>query len=599
MSLQKGDQIAGKLHTYTIGDLLDRGGMGSVHDSRDERRRRYAVKELRVDQLTEEEQAIVRRGFQQEVKALAALHHPRIPKLIEYVDIDGTPVIVMEFIKGKRLTDIAAPCTPADEVRALCWLRDIAEAVQACHRVQIEPGKELGRLHGDIKPDNILIKCCQWGEERAYLVDFGVSVPARVSEKTQRHGGQDPLRHAHTALFSAPEKFGIRAEIGIASDVFSIGATFHKLFTGKPPEHHVDRWLNVEQKRISAVNPQISKELDDLIYRCIALDPKVRPELAEVLEVARAPLVTTSRAYVRLPEKKNSDNDINAFIAPIIKGQRPSGRPDAAPGPKYVASIGDGHLLAGWPDGRIERIRVDTKLRSGRSWFLGFQQLDGMTTYTENGRIGCLAFGTQQGHTRIALIPDVCGRKSKLPEILTVDRNVRHVWRDADRFYLLYEDNGAVWIGEAPVRRDTREPMQVRDAVKVPDCHRALTGLSVSDEAVFVVGTDQDGGGHVWKLDRVRGEWEQWPQIGKLLAIARRDDYLWLVYKRQMDVFIATTAVQTWREALYRPPGLCSFPDSLSLAFDEAGRHLWIAVSGKLYRVPHTWVTRFPTRSDR
>lgn len=583
MSLQIGQQIEIEGRTYTLKKLLGQGGMGAVYKAQGKSGVWYAIKELRVDHLPEADQQTLRVGFLGEANALRKIRSVRIPRLIAQAEIDGAPLIVMTFIPGENLAQIVEKRRPLDESRILCWLRDIAEAVEACHKAEF--------IHGDIKPENIRIRSHQSGEEHAYLVDFGVAVPADVSETTKMNVDQNRLRHAHTALFSAPEKFGILAQPDYASDIFSIGATFHYLFTGRPLWHHVDRWLGFKQKRISEINPEISAELNTLLYQCIELDPKDRPSLAKLLEISRAPRVTASKTWAQLPIVKRNEDDVRAFEVPLLKKEQAGGKPNPTPGPKYVAYVGTDFLLAGWPSGRIERIPLNGKQMGGLSWSLDFE-LHGLSSYLEDGKVSCLAYGIQRGETWLAFIPDICGSRGRLPQMIACAPKARHVWRDRDGTYLLFEEEGKAYIGEVAVRGKMTEPAQLTDTDEVPGCRRARA-VQVMEKALFVAGIDQDDKGRVWGRDRAgRRDWQEVLQIGTPLAMAARREFVYVAYKLTPDVFIAAISLQGRMVGRYRP-GLTSLD---AMSFDESGDNLWIARDDKLLRVPRSWLAAHETK---
>ena len=200
-NIAEGDRIG----RYTARTFLGRGGMGEVwkgHD--DDLDRPVALKFLTAglgaDHLT------------REARMASALNHPGIVTVHELVHWDETPVLVMEFIEGKSLTAYTREPQPGNPSN----LRQIADALAAAHAK--------GIIHGDLKPDNILVR----DDGLVKILDFGL---ARMVN-TENIASVGIL--AGTLLYMSPEQ--VRCEpLTAATDVFSFGIVLFELAAGRHP----------------------------------------------------------------------------------------------------------------------------------------------------------------------------------------------------------------------------------------------------------------------------------------------------------------------------------------------------------------------------
>jgi eukaryotic-like serine/threonine-protein kinase len=202
---------------YIIKSVLGEGGMGVVYLA--ERRdlgNLVAIKVLRDAWLSPAR----RERFASEQKTLALLVHSSIARLYDANTLpDGTPWFVMEYVEGLPLTDYCEKynCLIA---RRLELFRQVCEAVQYAHQHAV--------IHRDLKPSNILVE----KDGGARLLDFGIS--------KQLEGFDAPKFQTRTVLrlmtpaYASPEQ--IRGDqVGVHTDVYSLGTILYELLTGKLP----------------------------------------------------------------------------------------------------------------------------------------------------------------------------------------------------------------------------------------------------------------------------------------------------------------------------------------------------------------------------
>ncbi|WP_443063535.1 serine/threonine-protein kinase [Streptomyces sp. NBC_00663] len=215
----QGDNFRVVAGRYRLEARLGRGGMGVVWRATDLLLgRRVAVKELSRDEtLTEDEARWQRDRTLREAGAVAQLRHPHIIGLLDVVEHDERPYLVMELIDGSSLADRIAGHGPVGAVEAARIGADLLGALRAAHAA--------GVLHRDIKPANVLLED---GTGRVVLTDFGV---AQVS-------GATTLTEAGSFVgspeYTAPERMS-GLSTGPASDLWSVGALLCTAVSGESP----------------------------------------------------------------------------------------------------------------------------------------------------------------------------------------------------------------------------------------------------------------------------------------------------------------------------------------------------------------------------
>ncbi|MER7667816.1 protein kinase [Kitasatospora sp. NPDC096128] len=203
---------------YELGERLGRGGMGTVWRAWDRMLdREVAVKELTVNHLPEEDLQILHTRMKREASAAARIKHPGVITVHDVLEQDGRPWIVMELVDGRSLADVISqdgtlPPRAAAEVGS--------QVLAALHR-----GHQLGVLHRDVKPANVLL---ERGTGRVVLLDFGIAKYEGSTELTR------PGDLVGSPDYLAPERAqGERP--GPASDLWGLGATLYAAVEGQSP----------------------------------------------------------------------------------------------------------------------------------------------------------------------------------------------------------------------------------------------------------------------------------------------------------------------------------------------------------------------------
>jgi len=209
--------------------------------------------------------ASTRRAFQ---KAAARIAQIGGPGLLQVYDIGDVPAFaVFEHASGGRLAERldAGPMRPTDVARAALA---IARGLESLH--------ERGSWHGSLSPATVLFD----EEGRAKIFTVGAADTARASKKVKLDADQP-------AGYRTPEKDPIPAD----ADRYALAALTYQMLTGSPPE----KGVSARAKRRG-----VPQQIDTLLTRALATDPKVRPSLDE-FEAALAPFARVLPADVKEP----------------------------------------------------------------------------------------------------------------------------------------------------------------------------------------------------------------------------------------------------------------------------------------------------------
>ncbi len=258
---------------YRLDRELGRGGMGIVYQARDPDDRVVALKVSLAGRDHDARSRADRRArFEREAKRLAELDHSSIPSVHDFGEQDGLLFLACDLLEGPSLHRAIADGITLEAAAAA--VRDAALATQHAH--------DLGILHRDIKPDNIIVT-----EDRAYLVDFGLAKAVDGSEQGLTRTGQ----LVGTFAFLAPEQIDpVRwGEVGPATDVRALGAcivfaiTRAPPFPGRAPRELMRQIIAADPARLRDLAPGVPDAIDLLCARALARDPSDRPkDAAEV-----------------------------------------------------------------------------------------------------------------------------------------------------------------------------------------------------------------------------------------------------------------------------------------------------------------------------
>ncbi|MEM7783741.1 MAG: serine/threonine-protein kinase [Planctomycetota bacterium] len=256
-SLMPGLELPCEWGDYRLEAEIGRGGMGIVYRAtRHEDGEQVAIKMiLKGDFATD---ADLRR-FDSEAMAAAKLNHPHIIPIYAIGDHEGRAFFCMKLIQGQSLAErlVKGPIPPQ---RAARLMAEISEAIDYAHAQ--------GILHRDLKPSNIMLD----DEGHAYVADFGLAKEAKTKRASLTRSGAV----LGTPAYMSPEQAaGNRGQVGVASDVYSLGAILYHMLTGRPPflgASPVETVLLVlEQDPVAprALNRRADRRLELIAMKCL------------------------------------------------------------------------------------------------------------------------------------------------------------------------------------------------------------------------------------------------------------------------------------------------------------------------------------------
>jgi len=264
--------------------------MGEVYRARDTRLGRDVAIKVLPEALANDADRL--RRFEQEARTIAALNHPNILGIHDIGTHDGAPFLVSEFLEGQTLRGelISGPMPVR---RAIEYALGIAEGLAAAH--------EKGIVHRDLKPENVFVT----RDGRIKVLDFGLAKLVRPEEKheevTLTSHGTLPGMVMGTAGYMSPEQ--VRGEaIDPRSDIFSFGAVFYEMLTGKrafkrdTSAETMTAILREEPPALNEAGWQGPLELQRILGRCLEKNAAGRFQSASDLAFAIESLSGTSNA---------------------------------------------------------------------------------------------------------------------------------------------------------------------------------------------------------------------------------------------------------------------------------------------------------------
>jgi len=260
-----------RLGPYLITEGIGQGGMGQVFKGVHEvMGRECAVKVLPLEKSTEES----RSAFQHEIRLQAGLDSPYLVRAFDAGRDGNVHYLVTEYVPGNDLRRLIRANGPLSMEAAAVIISDAARGLQYAH--------DLGMVHRDIKPGNILVT----PDGHAKVSDIGLAVWTMSLDADPRAG-----KIVGTADYLSPEQIRDPSSIDHLSDIYSLGCTLYFSVTGKVPfpggdsrskcQRHCEQtpW---HPRRFS---PGLSEEFVDVIADMMEKDPKRRLHCAgEVVE---------------------------------------------------------------------------------------------------------------------------------------------------------------------------------------------------------------------------------------------------------------------------------------------------------------------------
>lgn len=249
--------VPGKLGQYRLIKLIGAGGMGAVYEGFDDGlQRKVAVKVILREKAAEDPSFI--ESFKREAQSAAKLNSANIVGVYAFGESAGQPYLVMELVQPDSL-DRMMERGPVAAQTVLDVGRQVAQGLRAA--------AEHGLVHGDVKPENILIN----ESREAKLADFGIAALAGAKAAANNEVWGTPY-------YIAPETLR-RQKVDLRADIYSLGATLYHAIAGVPPFEGADA-VEVMKGRllgparpITEVAPSCPEAIAKIVMRMLEADP--------------------------------------------------------------------------------------------------------------------------------------------------------------------------------------------------------------------------------------------------------------------------------------------------------------------------------------
>lgn len=259
-----------------------RGGMGVVYRARQKSLGRQVALKMILSGPFAGRAALDR--FRAEARVAASLQHQAIVAIHEVGESEGQPYFTMDFVEGLNLAELVrnGPLPPG---RAARYAELIGRAIEYAH--------EHGVLHRDLKPANVLIDL----SDQPRITDFGLAKQLWDSPSPNQNPQLTVTGQTlGSPYYMAPEQAaGKNGEIGVGTDIYSLGALLYHLVTGRPPfaaatlGETLNQVLHHEPVRPRLLNGSLPQDLETICLKCLEKEPARRYPTAGMVadELAR------------------------------------------------------------------------------------------------------------------------------------------------------------------------------------------------------------------------------------------------------------------------------------------------------------------------
>ncbi|MBN2717683.1 MAG: serine/threonine protein kinase, partial [Deltaproteobacteria bacterium] len=288
---------------YELRRQIGEGGMGVVYEGRHvDLEMRVAIKVLLPFEGDDED---MRTRFKVEARSSASIKHPNVVEVHDFgFTPDGRPFFVMEYLEGESLADLLDRRKVLKQVRVVEILDQVLSGLARAHKKNI--------IHRDLKPENIFLSKTEDGEEVVKILDFGIAKILNDNNAPRNTGPNvRPKRSGPTTRFKtelgvvmgtpgymAPEALTGQGKVDHRVDLFAVGILVFEMLTGRQPfrgktAHEI--MVNTATQpvpKIRAINPHVTREMEQLCLIALSKDPDNRFENAtEFIEYLTAAAV--------------------------------------------------------------------------------------------------------------------------------------------------------------------------------------------------------------------------------------------------------------------------------------------------------------------
>lgn len=299
-----------RIRGYEIASEIGRGSVGAVYHARQiAMDRDVAIKILRPE-LADKPDVV--KAYINEARSVAKLNHPHIVQGIDVGESDGFYYFAMEYLPGGTFAD-RLEREVLQEEDALVYLYQVASALKHAREREI--------IHCDIKPANLMLDSAG----RVKVTDLGLAQFGRGTDVSDQDAGRVVRGTPH---YLSPEQIQTPDDLDCRTDVYSLGATFYHLLSGRTPFSGKDnktiilKRLRSKPKPLTKAAPGVSRAMSDLIASMMERDRAKRPQSPdELMDI----LVTMG------VDMRRAGDVVGAFEQSRASRRKPTGRFKATP----------------------------------------------------------------------------------------------------------------------------------------------------------------------------------------------------------------------------------------------------------------------------
>ncbi len=266
---------------YTLLTPLSVGGMGEIFLARLEGPQGFqklcVIKKI-LPALARDPEFVER--FVNEARTLVTLSHGAIAQVLDMGLHEGDPYIALEYVDGKDLRKVAARARERGEALPLSFslyvMGRLLDALAYAHRKRDEDERELGLVHRDVSPQNVLISY----EGEIKIIDFGLAKSSLNSART------NPSMILGKFLYMSPEQ-ARHQKVDRRADLYAAGLCLYELVAGRHPFEDVPSHAlitsvaNPSVVPLREAHPECPPALHDIVMRALEVEPQKRFQTAE------------------------------------------------------------------------------------------------------------------------------------------------------------------------------------------------------------------------------------------------------------------------------------------------------------------------------